>query len=242
MSTRMHVGRAALNDPERSIQPNFNAPPLSAAVRHKMLGKILFTQWTISLILTAQGADYPPLFDSAESTVTFKLKDKEGNTPRLVLFRKVNQALTAESINFLRGTVDSKQSGVVVEFKGIRFVQSMGSDDLVVRLVGIKNELELPTTISTRELESGKVQKLHFGPTTMGGGPVSGITDTEMALRYDSDKRTLSIPSISGQFEWRQLLADPQKDSGSLKDITGDIGELPTSGSILKATPKAAAS
>jgi hypothetical protein len=37
------------------------------------------------------------------------------------------------------------------------------------------------------------------------------------------------------------LLADPQKDSGSLKDITGEIGELPMTGSILKATPKPAA-
>jgi hypothetical protein len=75
----------------------------------------------------------------------------------------------------------------------------------------------------------------------MGGGPVSGITDTEMALRYEPEKHTLSIPNISGQFEWRQLLADPQKDSGSLKDITGEIGELPMTGSILKATPKPAA-
>jgi hypothetical protein len=28
----------------------------------------------------------------------------------------------------------------------------------------------------------------------MGGGPVSGITDTEMALRYEPEKHTLSIP------------------------------------------------
>ena len=210
-------------------------------VRRNMTEKIWFAVWTICIVVTSWAADNPPLFDSPDSTVTFKLKDKEGNTPRLVLFRDPNQALTANSINFLRGTLDSKQKGVVVEFKGIRFLRSMGGDDLVVRLVGIKNELELPTTISARDLESGKVQKLHFGPTTMGGGPVSGITDTEMALRYEPEKHTLSIPNISGQFEWRQLLADPQKDSGSLKDITGEIGELPMTGSILKATPKPAA-
>jgi hypothetical protein len=59
-----------------------------------------------------------------------------------------------------------------------------------------------------------------------------------VVLRYDPEKRILTIPTISGQLEWRQLLADPQKDSGSLKDITGEIGFLPRTGSILKAAPK----
>jgi hypothetical protein len=185
-----------------------------------------------------QGTEPRPLFDASEGAITFKLKDKEGKTPRLVLFTAAKQAETASSINFWRGTLDSKQDGVLVEFKGIRFLRSGDSDDLVVRLVGTKNEMELPITISLPELESGKPQKLRFGPITMGPGPISGTTDTDMVLSYNSENRTLTITKISGQLEWRQLLAEPQKDGGSLRDITGDVGEIPPGAVILKARAK----
>ena len=200
--------------------------------------QLLLLLLAIAPATRVHGTEPRPLFDSPEGTITFKLKDKAGKTPRLVLFRAAKQAETASSINFWRGTLDSKQDGVVVEFKGIRFLRSTGRDDLVVRLVGIKNEMELPTTISLHDLESGKPQELRFGPIAMGGGPISGTTDTNMVLSYNSENRTLTITKISGQLEWRQLLAEPQKDGGSLKDMTGELGEIPPGGVVLRAPAK----
>jgi len=175
-----------------------------------------------------------PLFEGDEQVVTFKLRDKQGNTPHLTLFTAPDQAATAGSINYWRNTRDSNEGGVAVDFKGIRFLRSSStSDALVVRLVGIKNELELGQTISLRELKSGKPQQLHFGPVTV-GFPISLATDAEITLAYDPDKRVLNIPEVSGQLEWHRPFEAGQKDVGTLKDVTGVIGDVPTSGMVLK--------
>ena len=107
-----------------------------------------------------------------------------------------------------------------------------------MRLIGIKNELELGDTISLDELASGKQQKLHFGPAAIGLGPISGTTDADMTLSYDPQSRTLDIPEVAGQFEWKRPFFDAQKDAGSLKDVTGEIGEVPPGGLILKPLTK----
>ena len=191
-----------------------------------------------ALIAATARAEQPrPLFKKGESAVTFKLKDRNGKTPRIVLFRGKDQAATADSINYWRETQGLCDEGVAVDFKGIRFLKSKENpDELTVRLVGIKNELELGDALSLSELQSGKPQKLHFGPVTMGFIPISGTTDAEMILRYDPRNRSLDIPEVSGQFEWKRFLYYAQSDSGSLNDVTGEVADVPPGGQILKPT------
>ena len=55
-----------------------------------------------------------------------------------------------------------------------------------------------------------------------------------MVLRYDPRNRSLDIAEVSGQFEWKRLFYDAQSDSGSLTDVTGEVGEVPPGGQILK--------
>lgn len=200
--------------------------------------KLLTLLLAASIVGTARAEQPRPLFKRGESEVTFKLKDRDGKTPRIVLFQGADLAPTANSINYWRDTQDLGD-GVAVDFRGIRFLQSNESpDDLTVRLVGIKNELELGDPISLAELQSGKTQKLHFGPVTLGYIPISGTTDAEMVLRYDPRRRSLDIPEVSGQFEWKRLLYDAQSDAGSLADVTGEIGEVPPGGQVLKPAAK----
>jgi hypothetical protein len=191
------------------------------------------------IVGTARAEQQRPLFKKGESTVTFKLQDRDGKTPRIVLFQGADQAATADSINYWRDTQDLGCDGVAVDFKGIRFLQSKENpDELTVRLIGIKNELELGDAISLAELQSGKTQKLHFGPVAIGSIPISGTTDAEMVLRYDPRSRSLDIPEVSGQFEWKRLFYDAQSDAGSLTDVTGEVGDLPPGGQILKPVAK----
>jgi hypothetical protein len=193
----------------------------------------------ISLGGAACAQEPRPLFENGDQAVTFKLKDKNGKTPHLLLFDAPDQAPTADSINYWRDTPNPKEDGVAVDFKGIRFLRSPENpDDLAVRLVGIKNELELGETVSLDELQSGRPQKLHFGPTTMGTWPITGTTDAEMTLSYDPKRRTLEIPEIAGQFAWKRPFYDAQADAGSLRDVTGEIGNVPRGGVILKPDSK----
>lgn len=184
----------------------------------------------------ARAAEPRPLVPLDAAGVTFKLEDRQGKTPRLLLFTSPDQAGTADSINYWRDT-PHKESGVVVEFKGIRFLRSAEApDELIVRLVGLKNELELNKRVSLAELESGKPQKFHFGPVAMGApGVISGTTDAEMHLAYDPANRTLTIPKVSGSFEWKRPFYDAQADSGSLSDVHGKVGDLPEGASVLRA-------
>jgi hypothetical protein len=193
----------------------------------------------MAMIGTARAEQALPLFKNGESAVTFRLRDRNGKTPRIVLFLGAEQAATAESINYWRDTKDICPKGVAVDFKGIRFIRSKEHpDELTVRLVGIKNELELGEPISLSELQSGKTMKLHFGPATLGAIPISGTTDAEMVLRYEPRNRSLDIAEVSGQFEWKRLFYDAQSDSGSLTDVTGEVGEVPPGGQILKPVAK----
>ncbi len=204
-----------------------------------MKTKFLTLVLAASIVGTARAEQPSPLFKRGESAVTFKLKDRDGKTPRIVLFQDADQAATADSINYWRDTQDLGPDGVAVDFKGIRFLKSKERpDDLTVRLVGIKNELELGDAISLAELQSGKTQKLHFGPVTLGFIPISGTTDAEMILRYDPRSRSLDIAEVSGQFEWKRLLHDAQSDAGSLTDVTGEVGDVPPGGQILKPAAK----
>ncbi len=196
----------------------------------------------LSLMLAAAGAaQNKPLFDSGQQEVTFVLKDRAGITPRLVLFNTPAQSGTADSINYWRDTRTVVKSGVAVDFKGIRFFRSPRDPDrLSVRLVGIKNELELGASLSLASLETGKPLELHFGPVSLGGGIVTGTTDAEMTLQYLPESRTLRIAEVSGQFEWKRLFSEAQKDSGKLTDVTGEVGNLPPGGAILKPPPSVA--
>lgn len=203
-----------------------------------MIAKILTLLLPTLIAAAARAEELRPLFKNGESAVTFRLKDRTGKTPRIVLFRAEDQAATADSINYWRDTQNLGVDGVAVDFKGIRFLQSKENpDELTVRLVGIKNELELGDAISLAELQSGKKQKLHFGPAAIGSIPISGTTDAEMVLRYDPRSRSLDIPEVSGQFEWKRLFHDAQSDSGSLTDVTGEVGDVPPGGQILKPAP-----
>jgi hypothetical protein len=202
-----------------------------------MSTRILALLLSASIAATTRAEQTFPLLKKGEPAVTFKLKDRDGKTPRIVLFRGKDQAATADSINYWRDTQDLGADGVAVDFKGIRFLRSKENpDELTVRLVGIKNELELSEPLSLSELQSGKPQKLHFGPVTMGIIPISGTTDAEMVLRYDPRNRSLDIPEVSGQFEWKRLLYDAQSDAASLTDVTGEVGDMPSGGQILKPT------
>jgi hypothetical protein len=184
----------------------------------------------------ARAAEPRPLVPLDAPAVTFRLEDRQGKTPQIVLFTSPDQAGTADSINYWRDT-PNKEPGVVVEFKGIRFLRSADApDELIVRLVGIKNELELNKRVSLAELESGKPQKFHFGPVAMGApGVISGTTDAEMHLAYDPANGTLKIPKVSGSFEWKRPFFDAQADTGSLTDVSGKVGELPEGASVLRA-------
>ncbi|REK18693.1 MAG: hypothetical protein DWQ37_03925 [Planctomycetota bacterium] len=195
--------------------------------------------WAAALVWThPTGAAEPqPLLSPDEKEVTFRLHDKQGDTPQLMLFGDPDEAPTADSINYWRGTPNPRKDGVVVQFKGIRFLRDGGSpDELIVRLVGIKNELELNKTISLEDLQSGKPQEFHFGPVAMGApGVITGTTDAVMQLSYDPANRTLKIPKVSGKFEWKRIFYDPQEDEGALANVTGKVGTLPEGESVLKA-------
>jgi hypothetical protein len=186
--------------------------------------------------ISASAAEPLPLLGPKEQAVTFVLEDGQGKTPRLALFDALDESDTADSINFWRGTRDVIDAGVAVDFKALRFLRDANvPDTLVVRLVGIKNELELGTRVALADLQSGKPQRLHFGPVAIGAGIVTGTTDAEMLLTYNAQDRTLLIPEISGQFEWKRLFYDPQSDTGELVNVTGQVGNAPSGGAILKA-------
>lgn len=192
--------------------------------------------------LDASAAEPQPLLAPDELSVTFVLKDGDGETPQLALFDTAQETDTADSINFWRGTRDLIKRGVAVQFKGLRFVRDEADPELlVVRLVGVKNELELTERVPLREVQSGKPLRMHFGPAAIGAGIVTGTTDAEMLLAYDPTDRTLTIPEISGQFQWKRIFYDPQTDSGGLMDVRGEVGTVPAGGSVLKATGKAPA-
>ncbi len=200
---------------------------------------LLFVVSMISLATFVSASEPRPLMQGGDREVSFKLKDKNGKTPRLFLFNSAEQEGTADSINYWRDTQDVKEDGVVVDFRGIRFLRSKERpNDLVVRLVGIKNEIELGDTISLAELQSGKPQKLHFGPAALGFGPISGTTDADMTLSYDPKSRTLDIAEVSGQLEWKRPFHDAQKDGGSLKEVTGEIGDVAAGGIVLQPDAK----
>ncbi len=131
----------------------------------------MMTWLLMSLMLfpaTGNTAERHSLFEKGEEVVTFVLKDSLGKTPRLILFDDPSQAATADSINYWRDTRDLLKVGVAVDFKGIRFLRSgADADQVLVHLVGIKNELELGTTIPLEDLEGGKPQRLRFGPVTL---------------------------------------------------------------------------
>jgi hypothetical protein len=170
-----------------------------------------------------------------QSEITFKLRDKKGGTPRVMLFDSSRESDTADSINFWRGSEAPPGGGVAVEFKGIRFLRDPENPDrVVVRLVGITNELELNGTLSIRELESGKEKKLHFGPAVINIGVISLQTDAEMELQFDSATGTLDIKKVSGKLEWARLFKPAQSDSGSLSQVTGAVGEVEPGNLILK--------
>jgi hypothetical protein len=197
--------------------------------------------WAILCASSAFAAEPQPLLAPGEQSVAFVLKNADGQIPQFALFDQPKEKDTADSINFWRGTPDLVQRGVAVQFKGLRFLRD--EDDpqrLVVRLVGVKNELELTERLPLKDIESGKQLRMHFGPAAIGVGVVTGTTDAEMLLAFDPADRTLSIPEISGQFQWKRIFYDPQTDSGGLTDVTGEVGELPPGGSILKAEPKPA--
>jgi hypothetical protein len=186
--------------------------------------------------ISASAAEPQPLLGPKEQAVTFLLEDGQGKTPRLALFDALDESDTADSINFWRGTRNVIDAGVAVDFKALRFLRDANAPDtLVVRLVGIKNELELGTRVALADLQSGKPQRLHFGPVAIGAGIVTGTTDAEMLLTYNAQDRTLLIPEISGQFEWKRLFYDPQSDTGELVNVTGQVGNAPSGGAILKA-------
>lgn len=190
----------------------------------------------LMLAFTASAADESPFFADDEPIATFALRDANGDVPKLLLFKEPDQASTAASINYWRDTVGYGNAGVVVAFRGIRFVRvEPGSDNLLVRLVGLKNEFETTTAISLRSLESGKPQTLKFGPITMGYGPVTGTTAVDMKLRYEASTRQLKITKATGYIEWQRLFCDPQSDDGSLENLTGRVAEIPAGASILKA-------
>ncbi len=199
--------------------------------------------WCWAAVLWAFGANASeprPLLAPGEQSVTFVLKNADGRTPQFALFDQPAEKDTADSINFWRGTRDLVQRGVAVQFKALRFLRDEADPELlVVRLVGVKNELELTERVPLKEVQSGKQLRMHFGPAAIGAGIVTGTTDAEMLLAYDSTDRTLSIPEISGQFEWKRIFYDPESDSGGLMDVRGEVGEVPPGGSILKATEKA---
>lgn len=196
--------------------------------------------WFALAVLAAtqlQAAETVPLLDHDEQAVTFVLKDKDGKVPQLWLFDATHEAGTADSINFWRGTPVVDKAGVAVQFKGLRFQRERTSSDaLIVRLVGIKNELELTERISLAELQTGKPQRLRFGPVAIGAGFITGTTDAEMLLSYNPADRSLVIDEVSGEFEWKRLFYDSQKDSGSLSEVSGEVGEVPPGGTILKAS------
>ncbi len=200
--------------------------------------RALLLAWSVSSV-SALAAEPLPLLGPREQAVTFVLADEDGKTPRLALFDAPDEADTADSINFWRGTRGVIDAGVVVEFKALRFLRDAESpDSLVVRLVGIKNELELGTRIAITELQSGKPQRLRFGPVAIGAGIVTGTTDAEMLLSYSARDRTLHIPEVSGEFEWKRLFYDPQSDSGELTNVSGRVGNAPSGGAILKAAQR----
>lgn len=199
--------------------------------------------WCCLAIFWASGAlaaEPRPLLAPDEQAVSFVLKNADGQTPQLALFDADQETDTADSINFWRGTRDLIKRGVAVQFKGLRFLRDeMDPSLLVVRLVGVKNELELTERLPLKDVESGKQLRMHFGPAAIGAGIVTGTTDAEMLLAYDPTDRTLTIPEISGQFQWKRIFYDPQSDSGGLVDVRGEVGEVPPGGSILKAEPAA---
>jgi hypothetical protein len=209
----------------------------SKLVEDTMLIKLLLPFLAIALVAPVFAADMRPLLAPGEEGVTFKLHDKDGKTPQLVLFRSAQQADTAASINYWRDTPNAGGQGVLVEFKGIRFLRAPDAPgELIVRLIGIKNELELNTRLPLAELESGKPQKMHFGPVAIGAaGLISGTTDADMQLTYDPTNRSLKIPKISGKLDWKRIFRDAQSDSGSLSDVTGRVGEVVSDGTILRA-------
>jgi hypothetical protein len=179
------------------------------------------------------------LLEPGQRAVTFVLKDDRGQTPQLALFDSPDQSDTADSINFWRGTRGLIDRGVAVQFKGLRFLRDeVSPDTLVVRLIGVKNELELTARVALADLQRGKSLRMHFGPAAIGAGIVTGTTDAEMLLTYNAIDRTLHVAEISGQFEWKRLFHDPQSDSGELTNVSGEVGELPPGGTILKAAQK----
>src|SRR5437870_2372301 len=101
----------------------------------------------ISAYAFSQSALHPLLSDH-ENEVTFVLSDRQGQTPKFVLFDRPDQADAAASVNFWRGTQGLVKSGVPVEFRAIRFIRDPKSPQQVqVRLVGIKNEIQLARSL-----------------------------------------------------------------------------------------------
>jgi hypothetical protein len=220
---------------QRVVSPTI--PSRSALLLAVMAAAIALCAAPLGRGLTA--AELAPLFANGNDVVTFKIRDKTGGTPELRLFSAADQADTAESINYWRDTLKPQEVGVAVDFKGIRFLRSkVRPDELVVRLVGIKNELELTEPVSLRDLESGKPLTLHFGPVALGFGPISGTTDADLTFSYDPRRRALDIAEVAGQLEWKRPFHDAQKDRGTLKNVTGEIGDVPAGESVLKPAAK----
>lgn len=193
----------------------------------------------VSALALAPQESSQPLFVNGRQSVTFVLRDAQDAVPRLVLFGAPNQSETAASINYWRGTSDLKMPGVVVEFKGIRFLRSKNDPDKAeIRLVGLKNEIEWSGKISVSEFERGEPMALRFGPVTLGYGPISAKTDATLELRYDAKSGVLDIQKASGCLEWKHLFSDPQSDCGALTDIKGEVGELPSGSTLLHADGK----
>ncbi len=209
----------------------------ASLTRRSGYDKALVLGLLLTLAATTHAEEPRPLLQPGEQSVTFKLQDAKGKIPQLLLFREPDEKDTADSINYWRGTPNSKEQGVVVEFKAIRFLRcDDDADKLIVRLVGIKNELELGSHVALEQLESGKQQEFHFGPVTLGApGLIAGTTDAEMLLSYDPEHRRVTIPKVSGTFAWKRFLYDPQEDAGSLTDVTGKVGDVPAGEEILKA-------
>ncbi len=185
---------------------------------------------------TATAAEPLLLLAPDELAVTFVLKNSLGKTPQLMLFDATHESDTADSINFWRGTRKLVERGVAVQFKGLRFLRDEADPELlVVRLVGVKNELELTERVPLADVQSGKTLGLRFGPAAIGAGIVTGTTDAEMVVAYNPLDRTLAISEISGHFEWKRLFYQPQSDSGGLANVTGEVGDVPPGGAILKA-------
>lgn len=175
------------------------------------------------------------LIEDSERSVTFALRTAAGEVPQFVLFDEPDQAATAASINYWRDTPAPPSGGVVVAFKGLRFLRhEERSDSIMVRLIGLKNEIEMSEAISLTAVESGQRLQLHFGPVTLGYGPITGTSEADLDLQFDPQTRRLNLFNVSGYILWKRVFTNPQSDKGTLHDIVGYAADIPTGGLILK--------